>query len=507
MGERIDRKRPPPPVRPRPIAVTEAEDALCGSIVLWGSEVLFEATELGLRPDQLSQQRAQGLYRAAMILADRGTPIDVFTLQDQLRRTGELELFGSAGLHPLEGLSALDQLALSHGRSVRGIVGVIQQASAQRLAHAVANGVIERISEGDIDPTEWPGLVQRWASDLTTLASTGDLTRAAGWSIDDVLDRVEVEWESEAAGNVRGISTGFAEWDKVLGRVGPRPPWLVGLAGRPGMGKSTLAQSMTLSCVLPHLRGVPRAPDQPPQEPVPVLWACSEMTAEEIARSLVSSVGDLERRAVESPDRQWMRRTAAQRRRAIDLLRGSALTFVPDDQAGILEEIELVARNWRSKHARELGRDGEPGRRKPALLVIDYLQRLKARGWKGQKREEEINYLAQSLKTLARGLDVVVLMLCQLNRSVEGRADKRPQLGDLRESGAIEQECDVVSFVYRDHYYHPDKSPVDGAEIITAKNRKGPLETVHVRFEGQYSRFLDLPAPGEPPLDDYDYEF
>jgi len=470
--------------------------------VTWGAEAVHEASEVGLRVEHLYQPRAKALFNAALILADRGDPIDPITLEAQLRRTGEAQLFGGPDRLPIEGIGALGEFrGVVLSRSVKGYARIIEHAASRRNARLVLSSALQQLDAGDIDPDEWPNLVQRWRDDLSTVVGTGGVSRSAGWSIDEVLDMVETEWESEAAGNVRGISTGFALWDQMLGRVGPRAPWVVCLAGRPAMGKSTLAQSVSLSCALPHLRGIKR-PGKPIPEPTPVLWACSEMTAAEIARSFVSNVGALERRAVESPDAEWMRVSAPARKRAVSSLRGSPITFVPDEQAGILEEIQAVARAWRAEHPREVLPDGSLGRRKPALIVIDYLQRLTSRNYRGHSREEEVNYLAKALKTMARDLDVVVLMLCQLNRKLEDRPDKRPKLSDLRESGAIEQESDVVSFVYRDHYYHPEQSPEDGAEIITAKNRKGPLGTVHVEFEGRYSRFLDLHAPGEPVDDD-----
>jgi replicative DNA helicase len=466
-----------------------AEDALLGNLVLSGSTALHEALELGLRTEHLGDPRAQALYDAAIEVDDRGEPVDAFTLFGQLHVKGFAQLFNG-----VESIARLDNLAMGYGRSVRGIVGAIMQRSAERRALNIVQQAAHQIREREFDSTEWASMVRRWSDELATIASTGDTSQNGGWSISKVLDDVEREWDDEIAGNVRGISTGFEEWNQVMGRVGPRAPWLITVAGRPGMGKSTLAQSWTVAANLER-RGdlwLPRG-----ESATPVLWACSEMTAAEIARSLIANVGSLDRRAVESPTKDWMSRSGAQRERATDLLRGTQITFVPDEQAGILEEIEAVGRRWRSKHPRELGADGKPGRRRPALIVVDYLQRLRSRLWRGQKREEEINHLATSLKTMARNLDVVVLMLCQLNRDVEKRPDKRPMLADLRESGAIEQESDVVSFVYREHYYYPDKAPEDGAEIITAKNRKGPLETVKVGFTGKYSRFMDLPAPGE----------
>jgi replicative DNA helicase len=491
VGNSRDEREVGGSVPPTNTVAEAAEDALMGNIVLGGFRALHDALDLGLRTEHLGHPRTKALFDAAIDIDDRGDLVDVVTLYKRLHVVGLAGLFGG-----VEEIAQLDRCAYSYGLGLRGIVGVIRQHAAQRSALKIVDDARRRLTSGEIDASEWNTLVRRWADDLSTVAATGDVTNNAGWSIAKVLDDVEHEWQQELGGHVCGVSTGFEEWNQVIGRVGPRPGSVVTLAGRPGMGKSTLAHSWTVAAQFDR-RGelwVPRA------EPTPVLWACSEMTAAEITRSMIANVGSLERRAVESPTKDWMSRSGAQRERAFDLLRPSAITFVPDAQTGILEEIEAVARAWRSKHPREIGADGQPGRRKPALVVIDYLQRLRSRQWRGRSREEEINHLATSLKTLARTLDVVVLMLCQLNRDVEKRPDKRPQLADLRESGAIEQESDVVSFVYREHYYYPDKAPQDGAEIITAKNRKGPSPvTVKIKFEGKYSRFMDLHAPGEAP--------
>lgn len=475
-----------PPVSGGSNVGDDAETALLGTIVLCGAWALHDALDLGLRPEHFGNVRGRALFNAAIDLDDKGHAIEVFGLFAELQSTGMFR--------DVTEIARLD--GLSSGRSVRPLVASIVQRSAERATAKVARSMTTTLAS-DFDRSEWVSMLRGWADDLGSIAAIGDISQSAGVPIDDVLDQVEHEWSEELSGVVRGIDTGFSAWNHVLGRVGPRAPWLVTIAGRPAMGKSTLAQSWTLYSQF-HRKGELWTRRE---DPVPVLWACSEMTKVEIARSFVAAVGRLERRSVESPTHDWMKHSGAQRERAMGLLRGSDITFVDDHQAGILEEIEAIARAWRSRHPRGPGPEGAQGRRKPAMVVVDYLQRLKSRRWRGQNREEEINHLATSLKTLARNLDVVVLMLCQLNRAVESRADKRPMLSDLRESGSIEQESDVVSFVYRDHYYNPKKAPQDGAEIITAKNRKGPLETVHVAFEGKYSRFLDRPAPGEAPVD------
>lgn len=498
----------------------EAEHALCGAIFLRGTPAYLECDEAGLAIDDFYLPRCQAVWNAAGILVERGEPIDVITMEAQLRRTAQLELVGG-----IEGLARFDRYASAH--NVLAHAKLVREAAAERRALLLFCDASETIREGDIDPSEWGSHLERWIADLVAIQNTGNIQREATWSIDKVLEQVELEWNDEADGNTRGISTGIEDLDMVLGRVGPRPQWLWVIGGRPAMGKSTLALSLTRAALFdrtasaygdPRPLWVPKRPWQPrpcvhegggpaPRYSTPVLWACSEMTAAELARGLISDLGTLERRATEAPSRSWLNRTHERRAEAMELLRGSELDFVPDQQTSVLEDIVAAATIWRTSHRsderwNEETQEWEPGRKRPAVLVVDYLQRLRARGFKGTKREEEINYMAQAFKTLARKLDILVVLLCQINRGVESRPDKRPLLSDLRESGAIEQEADIVSFVYRDHYYHPDRSEEDGAEIITRKNRKGPLDTVEVQFHGRYSRFLDRPAPGEaPPYD------
>jgi replicative DNA helicase len=242
---------------------------------------------------------------------------------------------------------------------------------------------------------------------------------------------------------------------------------LVIVAGRPSMGKTTLVMNMAEHAAIKSSK--------------PVLVFSMEMPADSLAMRMMSSLGRIDQHRIRTgklDDDDWPRVTSA-----VHMLSEAPL-FIDDTPA--LTPAEMRARARRL--AKEYGQLG--------LVVVDYLQLMKVHGFKADNRTAEISEISRSLKTLAKELEVPVIALSQLNRSLEQRTDKRPIMSDLRESGAIEQDADLICFIYRDEVYNDDSPDKGTAEIIIAKQRNGPIGKVRVAFLGKYTRFEDLAYGG-----------
>ncbi len=282
------------------------------------------------------------------------------------------------------------------------------------------------------------------------------------------IDRIDTLFNSSDA--ITGVSTGFADLDEKTS--GLQPADLIIVAGRPSMGKTTFAMNLVENAVLRTDKAV--------------LVFSLEMPADSIVLRMLSSLGRIDQTKVRSgklDDDDWPRLTSA-----VNLLNDRKL-FI-DDTAGISPS-EMRARTRRL--VREHG--------DLALIMVDYLQLMQIGGSSGENRTNEISEISRSLKGLAKEFNCPVVALSQLNRSLEQRPNKRPVNSDLRESGAIEQDADVIMFVYRDEVYHPETEYKGVAEIIIGKQRNGPIGTTRLAFIGKYTRFENL-APGSYVFED-----
>jgi len=264
----------------------------------------------------------------------------------------------------------------------------------------------------------------------------------------------------ESGGSVTGLPTGYTEFDEMT--AGLQPTDLIILAARPAMGKTTLALNIAEYSAIKTKKAV--------------AVFSMEMSASQLALRLISSNGRVNAtrlRTGQLEDEDWSRVSSA-----IRMLR-EAKIFIDDEPA--LSPVKLAAKARRLKREHDLG-----------LIVIDYLQLMSVPG-NSENRATEISEISRSLKSLAKELKVPVIALSQLNRSLETRTDKRPVMADLRESGAIEQDADVIVFIYRDEYYNKDNSPDKGlAEVIIGKQRNGPTGSLKLKFFGEYTRFDNL---------------
>lgn len=403
------------------------------------------------------------LFRAIAELAKKSQPFDVVTLLDILKSTNELDDAG--------GETYLFELANNTPSvaNVSAYADIVREKSVQRQLITVANDIA--------DSAYNPG--GRNVTDLLDFAETkvfaiAEQTGGEGGpeSIKSILvkavERIDALYHNGES--ITGLATGLSDLDEMTS--GLQPSDLIIVAGRPSMGKTTLVMNMAEHAAIKANK--------------PVLVFSMEMPSDSLAMRMMSSLGRIDQHRIRTgklDDEDWPRVTSA-----VHMLSEAPL-FIDDTPA--LSPAEMRARCRRL--AKEHGKLG--------LIVVDYLQLMQVPGFKGDNRTAEISEISRSLKSLAKELEVPVIALSQLNRSLEQRHDKRPVMSDLRESGAIEQDADLICFIYRDEVYNEDSPDKGTAEIIVAKQRNGPIGKVRVAFLGKYTRFEDLAFNGYQGVD------
>lgn len=403
------------------------------------------------------------IFRSIARLVERNHPFDVVTLSEQLEQQGLLSQTG--------GLAYLGELAknIPSVANIQAYAKIIRERATLRQLISTSNHIADaayfpqgRNAEEVLDEAE---------RQIFQIAEARPKT-GGPLGINELLaktvDRIDSLFNSQEG--LIGLSTGFSDLDeKTNGLQGSD---LVVIAGRPSMGKTTFAMNLVESVAL--------------RTDKVVLVFSLEMPADSIVMRMLSSLGRIDQTKIRTgklDEDDWPRLTSA-----VNLLNERKL-FI-DDTAGI-SPTEMRARTRRL--AREHGEIG--------LIMVDYLQLMRIPGASGENRTNEISEISRSLKALAKEFNCPVLALSQLNRSLEQRPNKRPVSSDLRESGAIEQDADIILFIYRDEVYHPETEHKGIAEIIIGKQRNGPIGTVRLAFLGRYTRFDNL-APGGYQFDD-----
>src|SRR5919199_1849922 len=431
----------------------DAEESVLGAMML--SPAAVAAVSEGLDADGgefYRESHAEG-YRAALALYAKGEPVDAITLVDELDERGELEdVGGKVRIHELAALVPASANARHYAQIVR------EAATLRGLIRA--GGEIARLGwERPGDPTELVDQAEQIVFDLSQQRATSEFSHIEEL-LKESFERITALYESGA--EVTGVPTGFRDLDRITS--GLQPGNLIIVAARPSMGKSALGL-----CVLANLAVRHRTP---------VALFTLEMSKSEVTQRLMCSEAKVESQRLRTGKLaadDWPRLTAA-----CDKL-AKAPVYV-DDSGGItMMEIRSKARRLKSKHP-DLG-----------LILVDYLQ-LMTSGTNPENRVQEVSQISRSLKVLARDLDVPIVAMSQLSRAVEQRHDKRPILSDLRESGSIEQDADIVCFIYRDEYYNDESDQQGLAEVIVAKHRNGPTDTVKLSFLKRYAKFADLAA-------------
>ncbi len=432
-----------------PPQALEAEQSLLGGLLLDNRRWDEVNDEVGMT--DFYSQNHRLIFGAIRNLQGSSDPADVITVSEWLENNGSLDDAG--------GLSYIGTLANStpSTANILTYAKIVRERSILRSLIAAAN----EISDSAYTPEgKTPREVLDNAEKLVFDISERDGRNQKGFTtIQDLLtrsiNRIEELFESNET--VTGIATGFTDLDEMTS--GLQRGDLVVLAGRPSMGKTSFAMNIAEYVAL--------------EKGLPVAIFSMEMPGEQLAMRMLSSIGRINSNKVRTGklgDDDWPRLNSA-----VGLLDKAPL-FI-DDSAG-LNPLDLRSR------ARRLLREHEDF----GLIVIDYLQLMQSSG-KEENRATEISNMTRALKMLAKELNVPVMILSQLNRSLEQRPNKRPIMSDLRESGAIEQDADVIFFVYRDEVYNEDTDQKGISEIIIGKQRNGPVGTVRLTFRGEYTRF------------------
>jgi replicative DNA helicase len=436
---------------PVPPQNLEAEESVLGAMML-SPGAIGAVSEILDGGDFYRESHAK-IYRAAVGLYARGEPVDAITLVDELEERGELEdVGGRLRIHELAALVPAAANAAHYARIVREVAtlrGLI------RTGQEIARLGWER-------PGEVQELVDRAEQILFDLSQDRVTTEFSHIEslLKDSFERITQLYEAGA--EVTGVPAGFRELDRLTS--GFQPGNLVIVAARPSMGKSALGLCMAANLAV--------------REGIPVGIFTLEMSKAEVTQRLMCSEAKVESQRLRTGKLaidDWPRLTAA-----CDKLAKAPL-YVDDTGSINLMEIRSKARRLKSREP-TLG-----------LILIDYLQ-LMTSGGTVENRVQEVSQISRSLKVLARDLDVPIVAMSQLSRAVEQRHDKRPILSDLRESGSIEQDADLVMFIYRDEYYNEESDQQGVAELALAKHRNGPTDTIKLSFLKRYAKFSDLAA-------------
>ena len=402
------------------------------------------------------------IFQAIAELCSTSKPCDFITLCEHLRHQGKLEQAG--------GVSYLGTLAndTPSAANVMAYAEIVRERSVLRTLIAAGGDIAELGFRPDgrghselIDVAEQKVFAIR----NKTAHASGDYSMMP--QLMDIVER-RIEEMRTNPGGLAGLSTGFTDLDKLT--TGLHPGDLVILAGRPAMGKTSFALNIAEHVALYEKKGA--------------AVFSMEMPAEQLALRVLSSFARIDMgklRSGELEDRDWDRLTSQG-----GLVREAPIYI---DETGALSPLELRARARRMKQRHDI-----------QLIIVDYIQLMQVPGTK-ENRTNEISEISRSLKALAKELSLPVIALSQLNRGVEQRDNKRPRMSDLRESGGIEQDADIVAFVYRDEVYNKESPDKGTAEIIIVKQRNGPLGTVKTAFFGQYTRFENLATGGYSDFD------
>jgi len=432
----------------------EAEQSVLGGLLLDNSA--FERLTDLLTQDDFYRHDHRLIWYHIARLINLSRPADVITVNESLSSAGKADEIG--------GLSYLNALAHNtpSAANIRRYAEIVRERSMLRKLVAVADD----IAATALNPQgkEARQLLDEAESRVFKIAQEGARSAQGFQEIQpllaQVVERIDELYHREGDSDVTGIPTGFVDLDRMTS--GFQAGDLVIVAGRPSMGKTSLAMNIAESVAI--------------EQGLPVAVFSMEMGAVQLAMRMLGSVGMLDQHRMRTGKLladDWPRVTHAVQRMQ------NAQVYI--DETPGLTAVDLRARARRL--ARQCGKLG--------LIVIDYIQLMSANG-AGENRATEISEISRSLKSLAKELECPVVCLSQLNRSLEQRPNKRPVMSDLRESGAIEQDADVILFIYRDEVYNPDSPDKGTAEIIIGKQRNGPIGTVRLTFQGESTKFLNF---------------
>ncbi len=448
----------------------DAEGSILGGVIL-RNDVLLNLEQLEI--DDFYDHRHKVIFTAIRNLESAAKPVDVVTLENEIEKQGKLEAIG--------GIAFLGELAL-RVPTVENVVAytdIVRDHSQARKLILAAGEIVE---EGFDDGLEVKDYLD--AAETKIFEVTQRKDKVGPEPMKSLVKKVfsSLDERFKSAGGITGVPTGFADLDAKT--AGLQPTELIILAARPAMGKTSFAMSLAQNAATTGNW--------------PVLVFSLEMSSTQLAERMLCSEAKV--------DSSALRRGQLQRQDMTNLTYAAATLskapiLIDDSPALSIREVRARARRFRQDPVL-FPRDGSA--KKCGLIVIDYLQLMRGSAQAAKaSREQEISEISRGLKSLAKEIHCPVLALSQLNRSLEQRTDKRPQLSDLRESGAIEQDADVILFIYRDVVYNKDSETPNIAEVILGKNRHGATGTVETHFEGRYTRFENLSSRGDGPPPGY----
>ena len=422
----------------------EAEIAVLGGLIL-DNESWEKIADI-LQVNDFYNEQHRKIYSCIVGLVGDNTPFDVVTINEKVNTSDDK----SFSTYLSEIINQTPSAA-----NIKAYANIVREQSILRQLISVSNNLIEKSRDGGIDSKS---LLDEAERTIFNISEESQKTNSGFQDINKLVQESlkEIEKRAENGDAVTGVATGFTDFDnKTTGLQGGD---LIIVAGRPSMGKTSFAMNLAEYASLKN-------------DAVTAIFSM-EMSGTQLSTRLISSMGRINQQKIRTgklTDDDWPRLT-----NAIALL-SKANIFIDDTPA--LTPTDIRARARRLK--REKGLD---------LIVIDYMQLMQLSN-NSENRATELSEISRSLKALARELDVPVVALSQLNRSLENRTDKRPIMSDLRESGAIEQDADVISFIYRDEVYNEDSPDKGTAEIIVAKQRNGPIFKTKLTFLGECTRF------------------
>lgn len=427
----------------------EAEQSTLGGMLL-SKDAIADVIEV-MRADDFYRPAHQMIYDAIITLFGRGEPADTTTVNDELMKRGQLtRVGGGAYLHTL---SSVVPSASSAGYYAKIVVALSQMRrlteAGTRIADYGFNGPVEDVED----------LIDRAQAELFAIGERRDGSdiMPASALVPPALD--EIDAISRRGGQLVGVPTGFKDLDDLT--QGLHPSAMIVVAGRPSLGKSTLGMDFIRSAAIKH--GL-----------VAAMFSL-EMSRNDLIQRLISAVGRVPLHGIRAgvlSDSDWDRVTQAA------ALIAEAPLWLDDSPHLNMMEIRAKCRRLKQRHGLD-------------LVVIDYLQLMKSPG-KSDSRRTEVDEISRSIKLLAKELQIPIVAVSQLNRGPEQRADRRPQIADMKDSGQIEQDADMVILVHREDAYERESPRMGEAELIVAKHRNGPTATITVAFQGHYSRFHDM---------------
>lgn len=426
----------------------DAEQSVLGSILL-DREAIYKVMKI-LRPEDFYREDHKIIYEAMLFLSENGSPVDLITVSEHLSSKGELDKAG--GVAYIASLAEIVPTAAN----VEYYARIVEEKSLLRALIHVSTRIASRGYEEGEEPEKLIAEAERMIMEIGGRGAAGAFSPIKDILLDTFAHLEELY---NSRGSITGISTSFSDLDRICS--GLHPGDFIILAGRPSMGKTSLGLCIGYNAALKHN--------------IPVAIFSLEMSKEQLAQRILCAEAKVDQHRVRTgtlneDDWRSLHETAAKL--------AKAPIYIDDTAAINVRQVRAKARQLQAEKG--LG-----------LVVIDYLQLMQA-SRRAENRQQEITEISRSLKGMAKELNIPVLALAQLSRSVEHRPNKRPVMSDLRESGSLEQDADLIMFIYRDEYYNPDSEKKGIAEIIISKHRNGPVGTVELGFLKEFTKFVPL---------------